>query len=54
MHLMHMIWLAGHIIGFFHEPSVIVVSTMTILGVILILVCLKVFAHDLFDYTPDD
>ena len=54
MHLMHMIWVAGHIIGFFHQPSVIVISVMMVVGCVLIFVFYKVFEHDLFDDAEGD
>jgi maltodextrin utilization protein YvdJ len=54
MHLMHLIWIAGHIIGFFHQPSVIVITVMTIVGLILIFVFYKVFENDLFGNPSDD
>ncbi len=54
MHLMHAIWVAGHIIGFFHQPSIIVISVMVVAGFILILVFLKVFEHDLFNDSGSD
>ena len=54
MHLMHLIWVAGHIIGFFHQPSVIVCTVMLVAGFILIYVFYKVFEQDLFGRNPDD
>ncbi|GEM_PF-2820293 len=49
MHLMHLIWVAGHIIGFFHQPTVIVCTVMVIFGIGIVLVFYKVFEHDFFD-----
>ena len=54
MHLMHAIWFLGHVIGFFHEPSVIVITVMTVIGIVLILVFFKVFQKDFFDDRGDD
>ena len=54
MHLMHLIWVAGHVIGFFHQPSVIVCSVMVVLGSILIYVFYKVFERDLFGDSDSD
>lgn len=48
MHLMYLIWLAGHIIGFFKGPSIVVITTMLVLGFILIIVFFKVFEKDFF------
>ncbi len=45
---MHLIWVFGHIIGFFHEPSVIVITVLTIVGFAMIFVFYKVFEGDLF------
>lgn len=53
MHLMHLVWLAGNIIGFFHNPSMIVIWTMVVFGFVLIFVFMKVFEHDFFDQTDD-
>ena len=54
MHLMHAIWFLGHLIGFFHQPSVIVISVMTIVGIILVYVFFRVFENDLFNDRGDD
>lgn len=54
MHVMHLIWLLGHLIGFFHQPSVIVISVMTVVGVVLVFVFFKVFEGDLFNDSGDD
>jgi hypothetical protein len=54
MHLMHLIWVFGHLIGYFHNPSVIVTWTMVVAGFLLIFVFFKVFEHDLFDRSDDD
>jgi hypothetical protein len=48
MHFMHLLWVGGHIIGFFHQPSVIVCSVMTIFGISIIYVFYRVFQNDLF------
>ena len=48
MHLMHLIWVAGHIIGFFHQPSVIVISVMVVVGFVMVFVFFKVFEKDFF------
>jgi hypothetical protein len=53
MHLMHLIWLAGHIIGFFKGPSIVVITTMSVLGLILIFVFFKVFEKDLFNESDE-
>ncbi len=54
MHLMHLIWVFGHIIGFFHQPAMIVVTVMTIAGLGLIFIFYKVFEGDLFNNYRDD
>jgi maltodextrin utilization protein YvdJ len=54
MHMMHAIWFVGHIIGFFHQPSVIVISVMTIVGIVVILIFFKVFEKDFFNDSGDD
>jgi hypothetical protein len=51
---MHAIFFLGHIIGFFHQPAVIVISVMVAVGVIVILIFFKVFQHDLLDNSNDD
>lgn len=48
MHFMHLLWVFGHIIGFFHQPSVIVVIVMTVVGFGMVFVFYKVFERDLF------
>jgi hypothetical protein len=47
---MHLIFVAGQLIGYFHQPSVIVVGAMVVLGVVLIGVFMKVFEHDFLDF----
>jgi len=47
-------WVAGHIIGFFHNPSVIVIGVMLVLGTVLIFVFYKVFENDLFNARDDE
>ena len=54
MHLMHILWIASQIIGFFHGPAVIVITVMTIIGVVLVGIFVKVFAKDLFGDSPED
>jgi hypothetical protein len=53
MHLMHLVWVAGHIIGFFHQPTIIVCTVMTVLGFALIFIFYKVFEGDLFGGNSD-
>jgi hypothetical protein len=53
MHFMHIIWVLGHIIGFFHQPTIIVCTVMTIGGCALIFVFYKVFERDLFGNPGD-
>jgi len=53
MHLMHLIWVAGQLIGFFHGPAVLVTTVMVVFGVAIILVFFKVFEKDLFNSDDD-
>jgi hypothetical protein len=46
---MHAIWTAGHIIGFFHGPSVIVIFVMTCVGSLMVYIFWKVFRNEFLE-----